>query len=119
VEGYQEFWSYFDRIDDVFWKLERIQDFREPQSPSWTAMAEGDWDRSLSLPGAGYAAGRQHDRRARFARRRVRVAEHPVTPYLQGEMHLLSMRYGKGRRSGYCPRPRYGTSSGSVGYRKW
>jgi hypothetical protein len=44
-----DFWQEFDRIGDVFWKLERIQAFREPGVPSWEAMNAGDWERSLSL----------------------------------------------------------------------
>jgi hypothetical protein len=41
-EGYlADFWPYFQRISDVFWKLERIQDFREPDDTSWVALSEG------------------------------------------------------------------------------
>ncbi len=105
MTGYQEFWSYFDRITDVFWKLERMQDFREPGSASWEAMAEGDWDRSLRLlsDDAGYVTSRTHDQKATFVRRRVRVAEHPITPYLQWEMHLLRWRYQHGEQIRVLP----------------
>jgi hypothetical protein len=78
-----DFWQEFDRIGDVFWTLERIQEFREPGVPSWEAMNAGDWERSLSLLREGDVVGRAHHRKARFARRRVRVAEHPVSHYLR------------------------------------
>ena len=40
--------DYFEDFEDRFWrvdsswKLERRQEFREPDVPSWAAMAEGD-----------------------------------------------------------------------------
>ena len=98
-----DFWPYFDRISDVFWKLERIQDFREAGSPSWVAMTEGDWDRSLRLLGTGHADAKKHDQQAGFARRRVRIAEHPVSPYLQWEMQYLRLRTGAGEQVRILP----------------
>jgi len=85
-------WPYYHRITDVFWKLERIQDFRQPESPSWVAMTEGDWDRALRLLGTGSADIRAHEQDLSFMRRRVRIVEHPVTAYLQWEMHSLRRR---------------------------
>lgn len=98
-----DFWPHFDRISDVFWKLERRQDFREPASPSWAAMAEGDWDRSMRLLGTGHLRNRRHDRQARFERKRVRVTEHPVSRYLQWEMHLLQWRHQEGEQIRVLP----------------
>ncbi|MFB4266070.1 DUF6879 family protein [Nonomuraea sp. GTA35] len=90
-EYLDDFWPNFHQIDDVFWKLERRQSFRG--RPSWVATVEGDWDRSLKLldDGAGAAGGRERPAK-RFRRRRIRIVEQPVTPYLQWEMHLLAVR---------------------------
>ena len=95
-EGYlADFWSYYHRINTVFWKLERIQDFREPGNPSWVAMAKGDWDDALRLLDGGHADIRTQEKLADgFARKRVRIVEHPVTPYLQWEMYTLRLRHG-------------------------
>ncbi|MGH3377875.1 MAG: DUF6879 family protein [Actinoallomurus sp.] len=91
--------SYSDAFDEaykrtVFWKLERRQSFREPGIPSWEAFAAGDWDRALELN------ERERDTvRAKVAEdeslgvesRRLRVVEHPVTPYLQWEMQYFRL----------------------------
>ncbi|MGI5223758.1 DUF6879 family protein [Actinoallomurus sp. CA-142502] len=91
--------SYSDAFDEaykqiVFWKLERRQIFREPGMPSWEAFAAGDWDRALELN------ERERDTvRAKVAEdeslgvesRRLRVVEHPVTPYLQWEMQYFRL----------------------------
>jgi hypothetical protein len=91
--------SYSDAYDEayqkiVFWKLERRQTFQEPGVPSWEAFAAGDWDRALELN------ERERDTvRAKVAEddslgvesRRLRVVEHPVTPYLQWEMQYFRL----------------------------
>ncbi|GIH98526.1 DUF6879 family protein [Planobispora takensis] len=91
-----DFWPRFQRIgDEPFWKLERAQHFREPDVPSWTAMVEGDWDRSLVLVEemrAGIAPGSGPELR------RLRIVEQPVTPYLQWEMQILRIRAEEGER---------------------
>jgi uncharacterized protein DUF6879 len=62
--------------------------------PSWEAFAAGDWDRALEL--------NEHERdtvRAKVAEgqslgvesRRLRVLEHPATPYLQWEMQYFRL----------------------------
>ncbi|MFG1698528.1 DUF6879 family protein [Nonomuraea sp. NPDC049309] len=100
-EYLDDFWPNFRKIDDVFWKLERIQSFQETGEPSWVAMMEGDWDRSLKLiddkPIGWFDSRgglmREYDRPAEnFLRRRIRIVEQPVTPYLQWEMHVLALR---------------------------
>jgi hypothetical protein len=93
ADGYlDDFWPNFRNIDDVFWKLERIQSFRQSGEPSWVAMM-GDWDRSLKLIDDEPAAAREPGRRAKsVTRRRIRIVEQPVTPYLQWEMHVLALR---------------------------
>ncbi|MFC7589334.1 hypothetical protein ACFQYP_40875 [Nonomuraea antimicrobica] len=48
-EYLDDFWPNFRKTDDVLWKLERIQSFRQAGEPSWVAMMEGDWNRSLKL----------------------------------------------------------------------
>ncbi|MGW0804816.1 DUF6879 family protein [Nonomuraea sp. NPDC002799] len=94
ADGYlDDFWPNFRKIDDVFWKLERIQSFREAGEPSWVAMMEGDWARSLRLIDDKRGPLRERERRAEsFTRRRIRVVEQPITPYLQWEMHVLALR---------------------------
>ncbi|MEV5896646.1 DUF6879 family protein [Nonomuraea fuscirosea] len=92
-EYLDDFWPNFRMIDDVFWKLERVQSFREPNEPSWVAMLEGDWDRSMKLvDGRSGVAGEGEGRVERFSRRRIRIVEQPVTPYVQWEMHVLALR---------------------------
>jgi hypothetical protein len=92
-----DFWSHFQRIDDEFWKLERIQNFREPEEPSWVAMMEGDWDRALGLGEATRDGNPQEPEYAGgLVRRRVRIVEQPVTPYLQWEMQMLKIRGAAG-----------------------
>jgi Family of unknown function (DUF6879) len=91
--------AYSDAYDEaykqiIFWKLERRQTFREPGVPSWEAFAAGDWGRALELN------ERERDTvRAKVAEddslgvesRRLRVVEHPVTPYLQWEMQYFRL----------------------------
>ncbi|GAA0321714.1 hypothetical protein NE235_18925 [Actinoallomurus spadix] len=91
--------SYSDAFDEayegiVFWKLERRQTFREPGVPSWEAFAEGDWARALELNERERDAVRAKvadDRRLGVQSRRLRVVEHPVTPYLQWEMQYFRL----------------------------
>lgn len=90
-----EYQAGFDRdhagCTEPMWKLERAQDFYEPDVASWRAMMDGDWARSLALiervaePLADYFRRRQPVRR-------VRVVEQPITAYLQWEMHILALR---------------------------
>jgi hypothetical protein len=99
-----DFWPYFRQISDVLWKLERIQDFREPDEPSWVAMSEGDWDRSLRLVEEMRAsAAREFRDGPGFEMRRLRVAEHPVTAYLQWEMQVLRVRAEAGEQIRVIP----------------
>lgn len=90
-----DFWPHFQQLSDAFVKFERFQTFREPEVPSWVAMTEGDWDRSVRLAQemrgeieaeiSGVAAGG-----ARM--RRIRVIEPPISPYLQWESQVLRLR---------------------------
>lgn len=77
------------------WKLERAQHFIEPGFPSWDAFARGDWDTALRLADDEREWIEEFSARAESKRirlYRVRVAEEPLTPYLQWEMHLLRLR---------------------------
>jgi hypothetical protein len=77
------------------WKLERRQHFREPGDASWEAFARGDWEEALRLIEAQRAELIDVSRvaaRHRCRLLRVRVAEQPLTPYLQWELHLLRVR---------------------------
>ncbi|MEO3869065.1 DUF6879 family protein [Nonomuraea sp. B12E4] len=94
-----EYLSGFDRDHAVctgpMWKLERAQNFYEPDVASWRAMMDGDWARSLALADR-MAAPMAEFFRTRLAVSRVRVVEFPITAYLQWEMHLLVLRAAAG-----------------------
>ncbi|QBI56462.1 DUF6879 family protein [Streptomonospora litoralis] len=78
----------------VFWKLERAQTFQEPGDPSWEAFAKGDWARAVELNEADRSeaeAMAAKDREVGMQTRRIRVVEHPVSPYLQWEMQFLRL----------------------------
>jgi hypothetical protein len=88
-EYLDDFWPNFRMIDDVLWKLERIQSFGAAGGPGRAAMMQGDGNRSLRLIDDGPGVSGEPER---FVRRRIRIVEQPVTPYLQWEMHLLALR---------------------------
>lgn len=77
------FWQFWPHVPDQFDKLERQQHFQELDTPSWDAFTAGDWQRALELM---HIAGGPELHTA-FARRRLRVVELPVTPYVQWELH--------------------------------
>jgi hypothetical protein len=98
-EYLDDFWPHFQQIDDVLWKLERIQDFREPEEPSWVAVMAGDWDRALDLiEDKRQESLRLAERSHGFANRRLRIVEQPITPYLQWEMQILKIRVETGEQ---------------------
>ncbi|MFG1709912.1 DUF6879 family protein [Nonomuraea sp. M3C6] len=90
-----EYQAGFDRdhalCAEPMWKLERAQDFYEPDVASWRAMMDGDWAGSLELADR-MAAPVAEFFRHRVPVRRVRVVEFPITAYLQWEMHVLALR---------------------------
>jgi hypothetical protein len=91
--------AYSDAFDQaykkiVFWKLERRQTFREPGDPSWEAFAAGDWASSLELNDAereSVAGKIAEDASLGVESRRLRIVEHPVSPYLQWEMQYFRL----------------------------
>ena len=98
ADAYQaEFAEEFERSAEGVWKLERAQEFFEPDVASWRAMVEGEWGRSLAMLEelrealAGYY-------RTRPLARRVRIVETPFTPYLQWELNVLAVRAAAGER---------------------
>lgn len=100
LPGYlDDFWPRRYAMDGVLWKLERIQTFREPDDPSWIAMTEGDWERSLRL-----IQDMRDEIDEEFAEtrdiemRRIRVVEFPVSAYLQWESHVFELRVKAGER---------------------
>lgn len=99
-DGYlTDFWPHFARCSAELWKLERIQSFREPAEPSWVAMMEGDWDRALTLAEATRSGNpREAANAGGLVRRRVRIVEQSVSPYLQWEMQMLKIRSAAGER---------------------
>ncbi|WP_248961113.1 DUF6879 family protein [Sphaerisporangium perillae] len=102
AEYQEEFDEVFANARDTMWKLERAQEFYEPDVESWRAMMEGDWDRSLALMQERYAPlAEMYARSPEF--RRLRIVETPVTPYLQWEMHFLALRLAAGERIRVLP----------------
>jgi hypothetical protein len=94
---------YLDDFDDRFWaaqghgvwKLERQQHFRQPESKSWVAFSQGQWDEALRLLESNRGAIEDEYRQiaeAGISVQRVRVVEEPVVPYLQWELHSLHLR---------------------------
>jgi hypothetical protein len=92
-----DFSARYRDISGIFWKLERRQEFREPCVPSWSAAAAGDWLRALQLiePMRAEVAA-EFSAVPGLQRRRIRIVERPVSPYLQWEMHVLRMRAEEG-----------------------
>lgn len=97
-----EFYERFRRVNGVVWKLERAQYFHEPDVPSWVAMMEGDWDRSLRLIRTMCF---DHDLPPGVELRRLRVvdADMPLTPYVQWEIALLAARSRAGEHGRVLP----------------
>jgi Family of unknown function (DUF6879) len=96
---HEDFARESDKLTGVIWKLERAQTFREPGDPSWEAFMAGDWAQALRILAAERQdiradAQRNADRGLRI--RRVRIVEHPVSPYLQWEMHALHLMAKEG-----------------------
>ncbi|MFG1674628.1 DUF6879 family protein [Micromonospora sp. NPDC049282] len=92
----QQFWK---TGPPGFWKLERQQTFREPFDEGWQAFAAGRWEESLRILDARRPEFADYYRRiadSGFTTRRVRVAEEPLTPYLQWELHVLRLRHEYG-----------------------
>ncbi|MDV9170815.1 hypothetical protein R6V09_11815 [Streptomyces sp. W16] len=76
-------------------KLERGQNFKERGFASWEAFAAGEWDRALSLVQEKrdvYERQFREAARLNILRRRLRVVEFPVTPYVQWELFVLRLR---------------------------
>ncbi|MFC0865354.1 DUF6879 family protein [Sphaerimonospora cavernae] len=98
VDAYQaEFADDLERATATVWKLERAQDFYEPDVASWRAMMAGEWEDSLSLlQEMGPTLTEFYRIRPDFCR--VRIVERPLTPYLQWEMHALAVRAAAGER---------------------
>lgn len=77
------------------WKFERRQTFRQPESASWNAFHDGDWDRALELIEARRSDLRDYYERVSgygFKVHRVRVVEEPLSPYLMWELNSLLLR---------------------------
>jgi hypothetical protein len=78
-----------------FWKLERLQVFREPSDDSWVAFNAGNWHESLDLLERRRSELTRHYDNIRahgFETWRIRVVEHPLTDYMRWELSLLGLR---------------------------
>ncbi|WP_028647126.1 DUF6879 family protein [Nocardiopsis sp. CNT312] len=90
----------FDRRFDALrgadaWKLERLQDFHQPENPSWMRYRSGETAEALRMleqdrPELLEMFAGLERRSARVLR--VRVVEWPLTPYLHWELHSLHIR---------------------------
>jgi hypothetical protein len=82
------------RNTDV-WKLERQQQFDQPEEESWVAFSAGRREESLRImEGERPLLRSEFDRLARLGCRirRVRVVEKPFPAYLLWELHSLRVR---------------------------
>ncbi|WP_424528337.1 DUF6879 family protein [Sphaerisporangium viridialbum] len=103
VEDYnEEFGAAFEAATGPLWKLERAQNFYEPDVASWRAMMNGDWGAALALA-AEMGAALKDFYTVRPPVHRVRIVERPPTPYVQWEMHVLAARVGAGERVRVLP----------------
>lgn len=100
VQDYlDDFWAHFRGFAGDFWKFERCQHFVEPGVPSWEAFASGNWQEAVRLAEEQRAELVEYLRQNRHLnRRRIRVVEYPVRPYLQWEMQVLRVRVAAGDR---------------------
>jgi hypothetical protein len=96
AEYIADFDERFWRIDAAgFWKLERLQSFQEPGSPSWRAFSRGNWKEAIALIDSNRPEYQEYGNRmdaAGFGHFRVRVVDLPVGPYLQWELELLRVK---------------------------
>ncbi|WP_150241208.1 DUF6879 family protein [Nocardiopsis quinghaiensis] len=77
------------------WKLERLQDFHEPENPSWMRYRSGEVHESLRMleeDRTGLVEMFSGLEREGTRVLRVRVVEWPLTPYLHWELHSLHVR---------------------------
>ncbi|MEU9868852.1 DUF6879 family protein [Actinomadura sp. NPDC048021] len=91
---HRDFARQCEDLRGTIWKLERSQVFRELEDPSWQAFASGDWRHALDLLEEDRKAVQTEadsNRRQGLKIRRVRVVEHPLSPYVQWELHALRM----------------------------
>jgi hypothetical protein len=99
---HEDFRAHRDHIEDVFWKLERRQTFSEPRNESWLAWVNGkDWDEAVRLIKADRSSlveRYERDRSLGIESRRLRIIEHPISPYLQWELNSQKVRTEAGQR---------------------
>ena len=99
-EYIDDFWPRFQRAQGTCWKLERLPHFESPDVPSWVAMNDGDWDLALNIIEGPMRAEVRDDIASspHLERRRVRIVERPLTPYLQWELNVFRIRTSEGER---------------------
>nr|MDT0664535.1 hypothetical protein [Micromonospora sp. DSM 115978] len=99
-EYLDDFWRRFQQTQGVCWKLERQQHFESPEVPSWVAMNDGDWLRALRLMDEQMRKSVHDDfvDHPNLERRRLRIVEPPLSPYLQWELNVFRLRVEAGER---------------------
>jgi hypothetical protein len=84
-----------EQVNGIAWKLERSQFFTEAaDDPAWQAFQSGDWPKSLDVfEGERESLAAEAAKYARQGSRfcRMRVVEHPISAYVQWEMHSLKI----------------------------
>ncbi|WP_028648069.1 DUF6879 family protein [Nocardiopsis sp. CNT312] len=104
--GLEAYEADFDRRFEALrgtgvWKLERLQDFHQPENPSWMLYRAGDVPGALRLleqerPALSQMFTGLERRGVRV--HRVRVVQWPLTPYLHWELCSLRIRAQCGER---------------------
>jgi hypothetical protein len=95
-----DFWPRFQHSQGTCWKLERLPHFESPDVPSWVAMNDGDWDLAMKIIEGPMRAEVRGDFASspNLERRRVRIVDRPLTPYLQWELNVFRIRANEGER---------------------
>lgn len=93
-----DFGKEFEAAAGIVWKLERAQHFDEGDLPSYEAMLEGDWERSMKLADQ-MRPGFRADNPDRMDFRRIRVVEEPLSRYLRWELEVLAIRAEEGENN--------------------
>lgn len=86
---------HWDRLVGKFDKIERIQNFVEPDDPSWQACLGGQWEKSMALKESDRPRVQKYytdAARRGIVARRVRVVEFPLSTYTHWELYVLNIR---------------------------
>lgn len=88
-EYLDDFWRTAIEVGGTLWKLERRQEFRQPESPSWLALDAGDIEESIAITDRHLDEMREQAAAWPFESKRVRIVERPWSLYLRWELMRL------------------------------